>query len=370
MEGTTPDRPVGGLSEDPVLRDPALPAPGSVSGAERTPESGSGGPPGSGFARGSLRRRQWTDPPVGDLPGEKAGEDAQPAGAAAGGLRRAITAVTVLVAASALLVGLGGVVAAKVRKTPGRGPETVAAGNPVASDHPVPQGLPTATPVNSGAPGKGHAQPKTNGGRKPAPSGGGPGLLGFWRIGSGSGALGKDETHRFPAAVHDVARGTGHGGCGIFNGRDSQLTTARPVLDTGKGAGFTVSAWVYLTSTSGFATAVSQDGKASSAFYLQYSRADNRWAFTRNARALSSAAPALRTWTHLVGVYRAGGLLALYVNGARQGTAHDTSPAASAGALAIGRGEFHGKRTDYFAGQINDVKIFGRALTVAQIKKL
>jgi hypothetical protein len=209
----------------------------------------------------------------------------------------------------------------------------------------------------------------------PAPTGGrtqaGPAPLAFWRIGSGPGSLGTDVTNAFPATVHDVARGSGHGGSGIFNGTDSQLTTASPVLGTGPGQSFTVSAWVYLTSTSQFATAVSQDGSTRSAFFLQYSRADNRWAFARNSRALSAAPPRLRTWTHLVGVYDAGsGQLALYVNGGRRGTAHETSPVSSAGELAVGRGKANGKYSDWFPGRINDVKVFGTALTAAQVRQI
>jgi len=57
-------------------------------------------------------------------------------------------------------------------------------------------------------------------------------------------------------------------------------------------------------------TAVSQDGGVNSGFYLQYTEPADRWAFSRAAgdtdnpsvyRALSASAPALSTWTHLVG---------------------------------------------------------------------
>lgn len=53
MEETTPDRPVGGVRVNPVLRDPV-----PVSGEpERPAESAPSRPFGSGgFARGSLRR--------------------------------------------------------------------------------------------------------------------------------------------------------------------------------------------------------------------------------------------------------------------------------------------------------------------------
>jgi hypothetical protein len=367
---TTLDRPAEGIPEDPAL--PATrPATGKPEHANEPVSDRQSGFDSGGSARGSLRRRQWTTPPVSDRPDGEAGKDEDDARPPAGGLRRA-TMTVVLLAAPALLSGVAVAEFHKHRNgTADRAPN--AAGAP---GQPVQRQSPSAIPLQSNAPTK-KTPPstrttkvaKTGTTHKPT----GPAPLGFWRIGSGAGPLGRDETKAFPATVHDIARGSGHGGCGIFNGKDSQLTTVGPALSTGPDASFTVSAWVYLTSTSDFATAVSQDNGAndSSAFYLQYSAPDKRWSFARKARALSSAAPALRTWTHLVGVYQArSGQLTLYLNGTQQGTAHSPSPVASTGPLVIGRAEFHGKNTDWFPGQINDVKVFTTALTDDQIKKL
>jgi hypothetical protein len=67
----------------------------------------------------------------------------------------------------------------------------------------------------------------------------------------------------------------------------------------------------------------------------------------------------------------ANGRLTLYVNSIRQGTtATDTTPFVSTGSLAIGRGKASGKDTDWFPGQINDVEVFGQALTAAQVRAL
>ncbi|MCO5974918.1 LamG domain-containing protein [Actinoallomurus soli] len=343
----------------------------------------SDGPSGpGGSARGSLRRGQWATPPATDRPDGKAGEDGDVTRPAARAPRR-VPLAAVGLAAAALLVGLGGVFAVEVHghrnDTSDGASQNMAANSKVAPDHSVQQQLPSATPSRSEAPKKQQQQKQqqqkqqspTPTKQRTAPHQTGPAPVAFWRIGSGSGALGTEETNAFPAAVYDVARGSGHGGSGIFNGKDSQLTTAGPVVGTGPGQSFTVSAWVYLTSTAHFATAVSQDGGTWSTFYLQYVKTGNRWAFSRNTRSLSSAAPRLRTWTHLVGVYDAGGgQVTLYVNGVRQSTTHDTSPVSSTGDLAIGRAKANGKDADWFPGQINDVKVFSTALTAAQIRKI
>ncbi|MFG2525231.1 LamG domain-containing protein [Streptomyces sp. NPDC048527] len=166
----------------------------------------------------------------------------------------------------------------------------------------------------------------------------------------------------------------------VFNGTSSSITTSDPVLNTAAGGSFTVAAWVYLTNTKHYATAVSQDGTTNSGFYLQYSSADKRWAFARvvhdtagspGIRALSSGAPVTNRWTHLAGVYNAmNGQLSLYVDGTLQRTAKDTTPFFAGGHLAIGRALFSSKQTDWFPGRIKDVEAFDQALTSAQVAAL
>jgi Concanavalin A-like lectin/glucanases superfamily len=176
----------------------------------------------------------------------------------------------------------------------------------------------------------------------------------------------------------------GSGNCSTFNGTSSAFTTAHPVLDTAPGNSFTVSANVYMTAlapNSGFETIVSQDGTYDSGFYLQYSGADKRWAFSMvtadtdagppGIRALSTSAPELATWTNLVGVYDASDdQLRLYVNGVLEGTATDSSPFAATGDLAIGRGQFDGEPTDWFNGAANQIEVWNQALTTAQVDKI
>jgi hypothetical protein len=134
---------------------------------------------------------------------------------------------------------------------------------------------------------------------------------------------------------------------------------------------------VKINNTNGWDTAVSQDGVTNSAFFLQYSPADGRWALSMDTtdtdgpgvvRALSTSAPTVNTWTHLAGVYDASaGTLSLYVNGVLQNTVSYDGAWASHGALAIGRALFGGGLTDFFPGQIGDVRVSDTALTATQI---
>ena len=156
-----------------------------------------------------------------------------------------------------------------------------------------------------------------------------------------------------------------------FNGTNQYAEAAGPVLDT-KG-NFTAAAWVRLDSTGHFATAVSQDGANASAFFLQYSAADNRFAFaTLGGRALSDVAPQTGRWYQLVGVHDATqGTYTLYVDGqAQQKVLRQCLGDDSSGPLAVGRGFFNATKTDFWPGVIDQPQVWNRALSAADVAQL
>ena len=189
-----------------------------------------------------------------------------------------------------------------------------------------------------------------------------------------------DSAGSHPASGQNVQWCSGRG-CAYFDGTDAALTTDGPVLATGPGHSFTVSASVNLNhfpANNAFATAVSQDGSSQSGFFLQYSAQDHRWAFTMpttptgsDHRALGRSIPTPGVWTFLTGVYDAStGQAKIYVDGTPGGTATDHTPIVANGPLAIGRARFVGKSVDWFPGTIKNVEVFGQALTNAQVTLL
>lgn len=197
--------------------------------------------------------------------------------------------------------------------------------------------------------------------------------VGVWPLDERSGSSAADTVGNDDGTATGVRWRAGKNGAAEFDGVTSQIVTQGPVLRTGKGHSFTVSAWVCLSGVPNhFATAVSQAGTTDSAFYLQYSVAENRWAFSRpGIRALSYTVPAAGTWTHLVGVCDGPSRrLRLYVNGVQESAVDDANPLAAPGPLMIGRATYQGQATDFFPGAIRDVRVFDRALTSARIKVL
>jgi len=197
--------------------------------------------------------------------------------------------------------------------------------------------------------------------------------VGSWKFDEGSGSVAHDS-----AGSHDLSLvngpqwTTGQSGSAVqYNGTDQYATAGGPLVDTA--GNFTVSAWVKLDSTGNFATAVSQDGSTTSGFFLQYSAADGRLAFsTGEGRALADQPPVVGTWYHLVGVHDANaGTYTLFVNGVKQQSVwHQANGDAAAGAFAVGRAFSGGHQSDFWPGAIDSVQLWNRALPDAEASAL
>jgi RHS repeat-associated protein len=205
---------------------------------------------------------------------------------------------------------------------------------------------------------------------------GGAPPAGWWKLDEASGTTAADAS----GAGHTVTFTGGPalgGGAATFNGSGGGVATG-PALDTT--GSFTVSAWANLTDTTWWHTVASQQAAVNSGFYLQYSKDDNRWALGRNTtdtvnapsmRALSTTAPTLGEWTHLVGVFDAAdGDMRLYVNGQAQGTATDPTPFAATGPVRIGWAKYSNTDVDWFKGQISNVQAYQRTMSASEIAAL
>jgi hypothetical protein len=201
-----------------------------------------------------------------------------------------------------------------------------------------------------------------------------PQPIGWWPLNNGSGTVATDKVGHHNGVTTNT---NWIGAAADFNGSNSVITVPEPIVDTGPGKSFTIAAWVYLRTASAWGTIVSQDGSVNSGFRLEYDNADNRWAFTRQGsdstkstdhRALSSAPPALNTWTPLVGVFDAtSDELLLYVNGQLQGASTDPTPYATHGSLVFGRSMTGGFDLAWIPGTLGDIRVYDTALTNSQI---
>ncbi|MGC9665097.1 LamG-like jellyroll fold domain-containing protein [Planosporangium sp. 12N6] len=211
----------------------------------------------------------------------------------------------------------------------------------------------------------------------PPPPPGTPGLtgVGYWPLDQVTGGTTPDASGRGHdgTLVNGPAPVAGRDGDALrFNGTDQWVDSGASILDTT--GDYSVSAWVRIDSPGGaFATAVSQDSDGgSSAFFLQYSGADHRFAFSAvGVRALAPTAPEPGRWYHLVGVRDAPhNQLRLYVDGGLAGTVAHCPGVAAGGHTVIGRAQYQGRQVDFWGGALDQVHVFDRALSAAEIATL
>lgn len=211
----------------------------------------------------------------------------------------------------------------------------------------------------------------------PAPPGDGPPApVASWSFDDGTGVTladgpGPALTRRPGSDWTDGRTGTAL----LFDGAGGYAATDGPVLDTA--ASFTVAAWVRLDVPGRWSTALSQDGDAYSAFFLQHSADSGRFTFSallpgeQAVRAVALDAPRTGRWQHLVGVRDAeAGRLLLYVDGDLQDEARFDGRTPSAGPFAVGRARYRGADVDFWPGAIDGVHAYAVALTAAQVRDL
>jgi hypothetical protein len=216
-----------------------------------------------------------------------------------------------------------------------------------------------------GADGSGAGAPQ------PPPGTPGPDGIAYYPFSEGTGTVTSDEAGSHDGTlVNNPAWTTGVNGNALqFN--NSYVDTGASLVDTAV-QNYSVAAWVRIDDLNGFQTAVSQDGDANSGYFLQYSDQDDRFAFSFvGARALAPAPPTPGQWYHLVGVRdAAAGTLKLYVDGALVGQTSACLGSPATGHTVIGRAKYGGNQVDFWRGAIDQVHVYDRALSDAEVTQL
>jgi hypothetical protein len=145
--------------------------------------------------------------------------------------------------------------------------------------------------------------------------------------------------------------------------------TVNDATDLHLANGMTLEAWVNPTKNTAWRTAIMKErtGDLDWALYASGSAKPSAWANTSGGMGsvTGPTAPALNAWTHLAATYDAT-TIRLYVNGTQVATAARTGAlTSSTGALRLGG---NGLWSEWFAGQLDDVRIYNTSLTAAQVQ--
>jgi hypothetical protein len=159
------------------------------------------------------------------------------------------------------------------------------------------------------------------------------------------------------------------GGALLFNGTSGRVSVA-DAADLDLTTGMTLEAWVNPTTLSGWRTVLMKERPGGLAYTLYaHDQSPHPAAYINlgggDRSAIGQSALPLNTWTHLAATYD-GAVLRLYVNGVQVGSqATAGSLVATSGVLAIGGNSVWG---EYFAGTIDEVRVYNRALTAGEIQ--
>jgi hypothetical protein len=199
------------------------------------------------------------------------------------------------------------------------------------------------------------------------------GLVAAWGFDDAAGTTASDSSgHNLTGTVSNTAWTTAgkFGGALAFNGTSSWVTVAdNNLLDLT--TGMTLEAWVKPNSLSGWTNVIMKERGTTGLNYALYA-SDNTgqppagYVYRgSDINAVGTTALAIGAWTHLATTYD-GANLRLYVNGALVRTRAVTGTLANtANPLRIGGDLPWG---EYFNGLIDEVRVYSRALSLAEIQ--
>ncbi|MFJ4985828.1 LamG-like jellyroll fold domain-containing protein [Streptomyces sp. NPDC088732] len=177
------------------------------------------------------------------------------------------------------------------------------------------------------------------------------------------------------------------GTAATFDGVDDGIVTGQPVLDTYQS--FAISLWARLPKDKAqkAMTVATQGSLNTAGFELYHSSALGGWVFMRAKEDTTTAgliraqenacdpnvncaAARLGEWTHVVGVYDLDAAqIRLYVDGVLKDTQPFTTPWLAVSHMTLGYKETGGAQ-GFFKGDLDDVRVFDRALSDDEVKDL
>jgi hypothetical protein len=184
---------------------------------------------------------------------------------------------------------------------------------------------------------------------------------------------GSGNTATLQAGASWTAGRVGANALNLTGASNSFVSAPAPVIDSSRS--YSVAAWVRPSNlAAAHQTFVAIDGNVISPFYLQIASGQYVFALRHTdstSAALTTAtgvAATVGVWTHLVAVHDdTANTVSLYVDGTLRSTVAFNSPWKANGATTVGRARWNSSPVDFFSGAIDDVHLYDRALTAAEV---
>jgi hypothetical protein len=193
------------------------------------------------------------------------------------------------------------------------------------------------------------------------------GLLLALGMNEGTGTTTTDSTGKTGALTNGPSWTTGKYGSAVqFDGTNDKILLPSTIDFT---VPLTIEAWIYPTSYSDWrAIFTKRDSPGASDMRLDLGLMSGTGAvylFAGGSTVSSGYSPPLNTWTHVAVVVSSAGAASLYVNGALSQNFGTVNPGTDSGAaVTVGS---NGDDDDPFAGRIDEVRVYAKALTQGEI---
>ncbi len=202
-------------------------------------------------------------------------------------------------------------------------------------------------------------------------------LLAYWTFDEGSGAIAYDSSGNNNTGT--VVIGSGQWTNGMVNGAlffDGELTqvTASNSASLNPVNGITIAAWVNQSSNCWCnPSRILEKGETDSQYGLFINSSGSLEFLLTGVTngTLSTIPPSVNAWHHLAATYDGSSLISLYIDGqlATQQVASGSVPVTT-DPLAIGNKPTGTNASNFFNGTLDDIRIYGSALTPAQVAQL
>ncbi len=197
------------------------------------------------------------------------------------------------------------------------------------------------------------------------------GLLSYWPFSGNANDVSANASHLTNnGAVLTLDRFGNANSAYSFNGTNQSMVRTTPNFTFTSTSSFTISAWVYKSSTAGGVAMINGTTAAGNFIWLlQGGAASMTYGTNKQQQAwiYLNAPFAINTWEHYVCVYESG-TMRFYKNNVLEGTAPFTYTAVTSANMPLYIGQ--GISGSYFNGRMDDIGIWNRALTTCEINDL
>ncbi len=199
------------------------------------------------------------------------------------------------------------------------------------------------------------------------------GIVGYWKFNEGSGTTtadssGNNNTGTLTNGPTWVTPGKVGAAALAFNAANLQAVNVNNSASLNVTSGITIASWINVTNWGGNRR-ILQKGNSDNQYRLLAENGVFKFDLS-GVGTLTNALPATNTWIHIAATWN-GSTMIIYTNGVQQSSLAATGTiATTTDPLAIAKKNGSTVNGDFFDGKLDDVRVYNRALSAAEVNTI